>query len=500
MRKWFFPRATFDFGQRRLWIPLGTVLAGIAGIYGLWWHYHGAPESQPAVAVSKGEALGDGEAGLVRLPESSWPAAGIQIKPAAYGSFQNVIWRTGKISLNEDRVAHLSPMVEGIVSAVRVRIGQEVKAGDVLAVLNSKEVGQAKLELARSRLALAASKAQHDWVLTIQQNTEELLKALAQNTPITDIEKRFQGRAIGDWRQQLLSAYSRRERSKVQLDSIQMAAAEGAIPLGTARAMRSEFETAEAAYQALREEIHFQNQHNLRTSEQKLRDAQAQVLLSSAHLLMMGFNRQEIEAMDPLREGPAISSYSIRAPFDGTILARDATLAERVSPQDKVFTLGDLSKVWIQADVPEADLELVLSWPGKKLLFHLPGQEANVQADLFHVGDQVDKNTRTIPLLAVAPNPARSLKPGMFIEVRLCREYSGPVVQVPASALQRYANQTFVFVHKGQDEFVRVDVTVGKTSAGQAEIVKGLAAGQPVVTDGGFALKSEMLRSMLAGD
>lgn len=477
---------------------LGVVLAVMTGA-GLWWYFQ-AWRSLPAEAVRKEEAKDDENVGLVKLSTSKWSAAGIQIKPAVYGSFQTVIWRTGKIGLNEDRVAHLSPMVEGIVSAVRVRLGQEVKAGEVLAVLNSKEVGQAKLELARNRLGLAACKAQHDWVLTTQQNTEELLKALAQNTPMAEIDKRFQGRAIGDWRQQLLSAYSRRERSKVQLDNIQTAAAEGAIPLGTARSIRSEFETAEASYQALREEIYFQNQHNLRISEQKLRDAQSQVLLTSAHLLMMGFGRQEIEAMDPLGEGAAVSSYAIRAPFAGIVLTRDATLGERLSPQAIAFTIGDLSKVWIQADVPEADLEMVGSWTGKKLMFRLPGQEVSCRADLFHVGDQVDKSTRTIPLLAVAANPSRALKPGMFIEVQLCREFAGPVVQVPASAIQRYANQTFVFVHKGQDEFVRVDVTVGKTSGGQVEIVKGLTAGQPVVTEGGFALKSEMLRSMLAED
>ncbi|MCC6512333.1 MAG: efflux RND transporter periplasmic adaptor subunit, partial [Pirellulaceae bacterium] len=81
-----------------------------------------------------------------------WAASGIKIQ-AIHPSVQSrTIRLTGKISLNEDRVAHIYPMVEGAVSSVHVRLGQVVKKDDLLVVIHSREIGQSKLELYQARL------------------------------------------------------------------------------------------------------------------------------------------------------------------------------------------------------------------------------------------------------------------------------------------------------------------------------------------------------------
>jgi cobalt-zinc-cadmium efflux system membrane fusion protein len=213
----------------------------------------------------------------------------------------------------------------------------------------------------------------------------------------------------------------------------------------------------------------------------------------------MGFSPAEVAAMDPALEKDKVALYSMRAPFAGTVIGKFASLSERVSPQMHVVQLADLSKVWVEADVPEADAPFLEGIAGKSLQFRIDGPDPKVwSAKVFAPGDMVDKDTRAIPVRAVADNRGRKLRPGMFVKVELTRGAGDPVVQVPASAIQHHDNRTFVFVPEDNDTFRRVDVTPGRESASMVEISAGLTAGQTVVVEGGFALKSEMLRKLLS--
>ena len=354
------------------------------------------------------------EKDLLKLPQAKWKAAGIEIRPAVKAALIETAWRTGKVTFNERRVAHISPLVEGIVRDVRTRLGQDVKAGDVLVVIDSKELGQAKLELVKARLARGSAQAQFDWTQTVNKNTEDMLRDMANDLSVSAIEGRFRGRAIGDWREKLVSAYARRLQKKAQYDSLQQVASSGAASATSLRSAKADYESAEATYQALSEELNFQNRQVLRAMDQKLREAQTQLSVSSTTLMMMGYPRHEVEALDPVAEGAQIAHYPIRAPFDGTVLTLAATLAERVSPQAAVLQLGDLSSVWVQADIPEADVPIVHDLKGKKVAFKGLGLPAGVSAEVFHIGDLVDKTTRTVPLLASADNAQRLLRPGML--------------------------------------------------------------------------------------
>lgn len=94
-------------------------------------------EEQPAV----------GESNLVELPRQKWAIAGLRVQPVKPGLLEQNLWVTGKLTVNEDRLAHIYSLVEGLIHTVDVRFGQDVKQGDVLAVVDSKEVGSAKLNL-----------------------------------------------------------------------------------------------------------------------------------------------------------------------------------------------------------------------------------------------------------------------------------------------------------------------------------------------------------------
>ncbi|MFM7151284.1 MAG: efflux RND transporter periplasmic adaptor subunit, partial [Gemmataceae bacterium] len=413
--------------------------------------------------------------------------------------FVERIWRTGRIGLDEDRIAHISPPVEGVVKEVPVKIGQSVQAGSVLAILDCKEVGQAKLELVKTRLALSLAKSQSEWQGRISKNVEELIDGMERGVSLAKLDEKFKDRPIGDWRQQVISAFSKRSQLKTNYDSLK-GASSGAISETTYLRVKAEYEAAEATYRALLEEIRFQAKQQAQASQQKLREAQTAESVSQTQLMMMGFPMTEIETMNPIAEGQRVSMYPIRAPFPGNVVEKHAVLGERVNPQLQMFQIADMSEVWIRADIFERDLPLVVDLTGHKVTCRIPSwANQTFEAEVRYTGDLLDKASRAVALIASAPNPKRLLKPGMFIEVELKRTME-PALQIPQSAVQYHGKQTFVFIHLGEDRFRRQDVDLGDTSGSLVMVKSGLKHGESIVAEGGFLIKSELFRDQLGGD
>lgn len=483
-----------------LGLSVGLALAGVGG--GAVYYRVTHPTEHPLPSASPDASLTNrpGEDAIVRFAQSKWPAAGIRVDPAVSAPFTERAWRSGRLALDESRIAHISPIVEGVVREVKVRLGRNVTAGEVLAVLDCREVGQAKLELVKARLAAEYARTQQAWTRSTSLGAVELVAAMTAGTPLAEIEKRFRDRPIGDLRQQLVTAYSRQVQTKAHYEAATQPGTQGAIPESTLIRLRADEEAAEATFRALCEEVKFQSGQLVRAAEQKLREAETAESLARSGLMMFGYSREEVAAMDPIVEGPKVSLYPIRAPFAGTVLSQHAVLAERVGPQIQMFQLADLTTLWLQADVPPRDVPLVRQATGHALRFRI-GEDGGParEAEVFYTGDVVDKDTRAVALTAAVPNPDRALKPGMFVEVELTRP-GGTVVQIPESAVQRQGTQAFVFVHVGGDEFRRVDVKLGRSSGGNVEVVAGLQAGQPVVVAGGFVLKSELFKDLIAGE
>lgn len=480
-------------------LSIVTASAGAAACYLVMKESGGGAAPRP-VGSESARPTGKAESEIVRVSTEKWAAAGIRVEPAAYSAFVERVWRSGHLTLNDTRIAHISPMVEGVVREVKARLGQDVRAGDVLVVLDCREVGQAKLDLVKARLAAEYAKTQHAWTLTTTRTANELVEAVAGGAPMPEVEKRFKDRPIGDLRQQLMTAYSRRLQTKAHYEAINLPDVQGAVSQANVIRLRADFEAAEAAFRALCEEVKFQTGQQTRASEQKLREAQTAESLSKATLMMLGYSQGEVAKMDPIAEGPGVSLYPIRAPFSGTVIEQHAVLAERVGPQIQMFQIADLSTLWLRVDVPQKDVPLVRTLAGGKVKFRLSGEDATAhEAEVFYTGDVVDRNTRAVALSAVVPNPDRALKPGTFVEVELARP-AAEAVQVPAGAVQHDGAQPFVFVHVGSDEFHRVDVKLGRTSGEVVEVVQGLKPGQPVAAAGGFVLKSELFKDRIAGE
>lgn len=200
-------------------------------------------------------------------------------------------------------------------------------------------------------------------------------------------------------------------------------------------------------------------------------------------------------------EGQSGSSLSpVTSPFAGTVVEKEASLGEMVSPERKLFSVADLTRVWIWIDVFEKDLRHV----------H-PEDEVTVQVDAYpgetfegkvsFLAGSVETTTRTVRARIDVDNKGGRLRPGMFARIRLTDPHvspSGPGVPVvPESALQRQEEGFVAFVPVGERRYEKREVKIGRKSGDFVEILEGLKPGERVVVKGAFILASEAAKETM---
>ncbi len=242
------------------------------------------------------------------------------------------------------------------------------------------------------------------------------------------------------------------------------------------------------------------------TSQREVLDAKAEFLEAEAirqsareTLRLFGLSGGQIDGLEAgdLRA----SSLPVRAPISGRIVERHVTIGELVSPSDNLFTIADLSNVWIWIDVFERDLAKVHE-----------GDEVEVRVDAYpdrvfagevsYLSPDVATETRTVRARIDAANPARLLRPGMFASVRLSDPHTDGTesLVVPSAAVVRAEGREIAFVPLGNGRFDARPVEVGRREGEWVEILSGLEAGMEVVSEGAFVLKSELARDELGGE
>ncbi len=443
----------------------------------------------------------NGSSSTVTLPKESWQASGIRIESVRRQPFSKTLRLTGKVSLNQDRVAHVYSMVEGTVDDVSVSLGQTVKANDLLAVIHSREVGAAKLELYQARLQLELKNSQYKLQQKITQNASELLTSLRQGTDIAQIEQRFRDRPMGDFRERAIGPYAAYLKSDADVQRLQGVAQSGAVSGKQLLAAISSRNADQATFQSRIEQIQYELETSTLMSSQAVKDAEAKVLVAATSLKILNVDSEEIDNIDPAKQGETLSHYPVRAPLDGTVLTKDVVLREQVRPDVMLLSIADLSTVWITANVYEEHLPLLDSFKNQTVTLRNDVlTDRTFTAKVFYTGEIMDEATRTISLQAIAGNDGHSLKPGMFVTIELPITQSPDPVLVPATAVQDHEGKKFVFVLDGENEFHRRDVQLGLTSEQSVIVKQGLSEGELIVTAGGFILKSQLLAELMGDE
>jgi len=233
---------------------------------------------------------------------------------------------------------------------------------------------------------------------------------------------------------------------------------------------------------------------DLQVAEAAFKSAAAATRQARQRLAVLGFSGAQIAALASSTDAP--SELELRAPFSGEIVERTAVQGMLVQTGKPLFTLADTSTVWAMVDIPESQLSRArVGQPVRLTVESLPGR--SFAGQLTWLPPAVDEHTRMARGRVELPNAEGQLKARMFARATILTEAAGSSVVVPRSAVQSIGGSPVVFVREAGDLFEARNVRVGATRDDAIEIVAGLAAGEPVVVAGAFALKSQLLISRL---
>lgn len=363
-----------------------------------------AKESKQAEPASKGAGTAKqkeegGEKRLV-LSADEVKKAGITLKSIKLEDRPEYVSVTATIQPNRNKLAYISPRIPGRIVKVGVEVGDAVRKGQVLAVLDSVELGEA-----RSVYLQAASE-----------------EAVAR------------------------AGFERAQR--LQADNI--------IPEKDYLRARAEHEKAKAS---------------LRASSDKLR--------------MVGVEPDKLTG----------SVFPLVAPFAGSVIEKHAVMGSLREPEEIVFTVADLSMLWVEADLAESDLAKVKnSALASVTVAAYPGEVFNGR--LVYVSSVMDKATRTVKARIEVPNRDGRLKPEMFATATIYTAFNEKVLLVPENAVLLVQGQATLFVAEESGYEAR-PVEVGERRNGLAIIKSGVIAGENVVVSGAYALKARLLKSQI---
>ncbi len=332
-------------------------------------------------------------------------ASRVETSVVAYSSERAALTLAGKVAYGEDRYSKISSPVQGRVVEVRAKLGDHVKAGDVLLVVDSPDI---------------------------------------------------------------TAAYS---------DFVKES---------------SELEYATRAYGLAKDlyETRALPQKDLKQAENELVKARAEFRRAKERLLSLKVSAEELDK--PLAEQKISSRFELKSPLEGTVVERTVTPGSSVGgdPSQVLFTVADLGKLQVVADVYERDLALVKV-----------GQVARVTVEAYPdigfpaavaaIGDVVDPNTRTIKVRAWVNNEARKLKPEMFARLHIEIGDATSFLTIPKEAVLEIDGKEFVYVEEAQGRFVKRQVKVGTASGDQVRILEGLQPGERIVTKGAVLIKGQ---------
>ncbi|HMO45702.1 MAG TPA: efflux RND transporter periplasmic adaptor subunit [Rubrivivax sp.] len=353
-------------------------------------------------AGEKEEAHSEAESELTLTSEEA-ARAGIKVEEVKPQPLGETITVTATIRPDADRLAHVAPRIEGRITAVPAKLGDKVRAGQALAMLDSVAVGEAHAAWIEAQAELGIAEA--DYKRAESLNAEEIIP--------------------------------RKDYLRAKTDRDKAAAA-------------------------------------LRAAADRLR------LLGGS----------------PNASGTAVSAFAVTAPFAGTVIEKKATLGELASPSEPLFSVADLSRVWIQADLPESALAKVRIGANAKVTVPAyPGE--HFSGRVGHIGAALDKDTRTVAARIEVANADGRLKPEMFATATI--EVAGDkreAISLPDAAIVLMDGRPTVFVY-AQGAYEAREVEPGERSGGRTVLKSGLLAGDQVVTSGSYALKARKLKSQL---
>lgn len=342
--------------------------------------------------------------------------ASLVIKPVKAMNFAAVTSTDGYIANDDDITTPVYSPFSGRVTRLVAKLGDHVRKGDTLMVVQASEFVQAQNDLITAMSNLHSTRAQLDLAQTNEKREHELYDA--------------RGAALKDWQQS-------------QSD---LATAQG------------NYRTAEIALAAVRN-----------------------------RLRIFGKSDREIEALESARiDHSTTPEAPVVAPIDGTVILRQVGLGQFIQSGagNPVYSIGDLSKVWLIANVRETDApQMHVGDPVNVEVLAFPGRV--FKATLAYVAPAIDPNTHRLQVRAEVANPDGLLKPQMFASFSIVTgDTRRAEPAVPQSAIVTEGDEARVWVMNRDGTLGLRRITIGRESGDTVEVLSGLTAHDRVVTGG----------------
>ncbi|MGZ8219205.1 efflux RND transporter periplasmic adaptor subunit [Methylomagnum sp.] len=335
-------------------------------------------------------------------------AAKLGVAPVGKAHFADMLRLPGRVALDEHRLARIGPSISGRVAEIKAFIGQPVRKGELLTVINSTELSAAQ-------------------AVFLKAKTQVGLQRLAV------------------------------ERARRLF-------AEGII-----------------------------SQATLKEREGALDEAEVEMRAGADQLGVMGMSQDAIRRLSDT--GQIDSITPVTSTLTGTVIERHISVGQIAQPADYLFTVADLSQVWVVAEAPEQDAHLAeVGGLAEVQIPALPMQK--ITGKIIYVADTVNPTTRTVTVRMEVKNPDHKIKPEMLASM-IIRRPAETGLAVPARAVVRVGEQDHVFVRTVPDHFELRPVSLSVEHEGMRRVVEGLTEGQQIVVDGAFHLNNERIRKEL---
>ena len=231
----------------------------------------------------------------------------------------------------------------------------------------------------------------------------------------------------------------------------------------------------------------------LQRRESELQVLRAEQSAAKDQLRLLGIGS---ESLDTLKKfGRILPSVEIRSPIEGTVIERKVSVGQVVEPSDQLYTVADLSSVWVVGDVPEQSARGVKIDQHVEIYIPALGDVRLIGRIVF-VAETVDPETRTITVRTLVDNEFRALKPAMLARMYITGVQNKKLV-IPEGAVVREDNRDHVFIAQGNDSFLLVPVELGEAVGQVRPVLEGLDKDREIVLDGAFHLNNERKRADL---
>jgi len=410
-----------------------------------------AQDSSPAESNSAAGSEPTGPWGqTIALDSLGKAAIGLETTTVVRKPLARRINTTGKIQALPTREFDQQAVLVGRILHLLVNIGDSVKAGQTLAIVDSPEINQLATETLQSKAQLEAE---------IKQTTSQLDAEIDQN-------KVSLGLADAN--------YKRNKRLFEEGIGAQkdMQGAQGDLQLAASRLQASQ-QKKDIVLKAL--------QARLRVSSNSLR----------SRLRQLGVTDKAVDQM--LAQQQTILQVPITASRGGVVTDIQASVGQSVNQSAPLFGISDLSHVWAIADIYEDDMSRIRI--GQKVTVRVKAFPNKIfEGKLNYIGKLVSPQTRTLPVGVEIVNPGLQLKPDMFADLSIETTDPTLAIIVPSDAVVDRNGHSLAFV-EARGGYQAYRVKVGRHFGDDVEILEGLTPGQKVVVHGTFQLSAELLKT-----